>query len=66
VRDKKEEQERGGMPKSSEVRKESSKKEREEGRTSEEGKHPLRKVPEREDPQVEAKKKIKASKWISK
>jgi hypothetical protein len=43
VREKKGEQEREGMPKSSEVRKESSKKEREEGRWSEEGKNPLRK-----------------------
>jgi hypothetical protein len=43
VREKKEEPEREGMPKSSVVRKESSRGEREESRTSEEGKNPLRK-----------------------
>jgi hypothetical protein len=41
VREKKGEQKREGMPISSEVTKESSKGEREEGRTSEEGKNPL-------------------------
>jgi hypothetical protein len=48
-----------GMPK---VKKESNKREREEGlqkaRTHSE------RVPEREDPQVEANKEIKARKWI--
>jgi hypothetical protein len=54
------------MPKSSKVRKESSKKEREEGRASEEGTNPFRKssrTGRSEDPQVvEAKKEIKARK----
>jgi hypothetical protein len=36
-------QETEGMPKAPKVRKESSKREREEGRTSEEGTNPLRK-----------------------
>jgi hypothetical protein len=48
------------MSKSPKVKKESSKREREEGRTSEE------RIPELEDPQVEAKKEIKARKWIRK
>jgi hypothetical protein len=43
MREKKGEQEREGMPKSSEVRKESSKREREGGKVSEESKNPLRK-----------------------
>jgi hypothetical protein len=43
VGEKKGEPEREGMPKSSEVRKESSRGEIEESRTSEEGKNPLRK-----------------------
>ncbi|KAH0815998.1 hypothetical protein GEV33_006793 [Tenebrio molitor] len=51
ARDKEGEQEREDMLKSSEVRKESSTREREE---------------EREDHQTEAKKKIKARKWIRK
>jgi hypothetical protein len=38
VRDENGDQEREGMPKSPKVRKESRKREREEGRTSEEGK----------------------------
>ncbi|KAH0818907.1 hypothetical protein MTP99_002596 [Tenebrio molitor] len=42
VREKKGEQKREDMPKSSEVRKERSKREREEGKTSKEGKNPLR------------------------
>jgi hypothetical protein len=53
------------MPKSLKVRKESNKGEREEGRTSVEGTNSKR-VPERENPQVEAKKEIKARKWIMK
>jgi hypothetical protein len=43
------------MPKSLKVRKESSKRERREGRTSEEGTNPFRKS-SRTDFQVEAKK----------
>jgi hypothetical protein len=43
MREKKGEQEREGMLKSSEVRKESSKREREGGKVSEESKNPLRK-----------------------
>jgi hypothetical protein len=53
-------QERESMSKSPKVKKESSKREREEARTSEE------RIPELEDPQVEAKKEIKARKWIRK
>jgi hypothetical protein len=47
------------MPKSPKVRKESSKREREEGRTTEGGKTYSARVPE-------AKKEIKARKWIMK
>jgi hypothetical protein len=44
------------------ARNESSKREREEGRMSEEGLNPFRKSSRTEDPQVEAKKEIKAKK----
>jgi hypothetical protein len=50
------------MPKSPKARKESSKREREEGRMSEEGLNPFRKSSRPKDPQVEAKKEIKAKK----
>jgi hypothetical protein len=50
------------MPKSPKARNESSKREREEGRMSEEGLNPFRKSSRTEDPQVEAKKEIKAKK----
>ncbi|KAH0808537.1 hypothetical protein GEV33_014254 [Tenebrio molitor] len=69
VREKKDEQEREGTPKSSEVRKESSKREREEGRTSEEGKHPLRKSsrtrrsPSRSEEENQSKQMDKGNKW---
>jgi hypothetical protein len=55
-------QEREGMPKSPKARKESSKREREEGRMSEEGLNPFRKSSRTERSQVEAKKEIKAKK----
>jgi hypothetical protein len=45
------------MPKSPKARKESSKREREEGRMSD-----SERVPEPKDPQVEAKNEIKAKK----
>jgi hypothetical protein len=55
AREKEGEQEREDMLKSSELRKESSKREREEGREAH-----SEIVPEREDHRIEAKKKIKA------
>jgi hypothetical protein len=66
VREKKGVQEREDMPKSSAVRKAKCKRKREEGRTSNKGKNPLRNSSRRGDHQIEAKKKIKARKWIRK
>jgi hypothetical protein len=50
------------MPKSPKARKESSKREREEGRMSEEGLNPFRKSSRTERSQVEAKKETNAKK----
>jgi hypothetical protein len=50
------------LPKSPKARKESSKREREEGKMSEEGLTHSERVPEPKDPQVEAKKESKAKK----
>jgi hypothetical protein len=54
------------MPKTPKVRKESNNREREEGKTSEKARTHSERVPERENPQVEAKKEIKVRKWIRK
>jgi hypothetical protein len=54
------------MPNSPKVRKENNKEEREEVGLLNKARTHSERVPEREDPQVEAKKEIKANKWTRK